>query len=354
MSQKRADRSGPARAWHGSASGRGLRFAAAALQKQGHPLREILERAGLDPAVVKDPDARLPHAAVLRFWEEAVKVTGDASLGLHLAGRLHPAAFDALGYVFRTSASLGDGLGRLARYHRFVEDALTLVIETGPHGSWIVVSTPSALTSRPLAEFLLAGLTYGIRRETGDAKLDPSQVHFAFARPASLDAYRRIFRAPVRFSRENNALLYPRGTLERPLRGAEPELREVLERRVRDVIARLPRLESVAEDARAVLGDNLPEGRATAAEVGRRLGVSERTLRRRLRAEGTSLRALLKDVRRALSERHMRTGVTLTETAFLLGYSEVSAFYRSFKSWTGQTPGTYRREGAERQGSRKA
>jgi AraC-like DNA-binding protein len=323
------------------------------LQEQGYPLLEILERAGLAAAVVRDPDARLPHAAVVRFWEEAAEVTGDPWLGLHLARRLRPAAFDALGYVFRTSASLGDGLGRLARYHRFVQDALTLVIETGPRGSWIVVRTPSPLTSRPLAEFLLGGLAHGIRRETGDDDLDPSEVHFAFARPASLAEYARFFRAPVRFSRASNALLYPRGTLERPLRGAEPELREVLERRVRDVIARLPRLQSVAEDARAMLGDDLPAGRATAAAVGRRLGVSERTLRRRLRAEGTSLRALVKDVRRALSERHMRAGVTLTETAFLLGYSEVSAFYRSFKSWTGQTPGAYRREGAERQGSGK-
>jgi AraC-like DNA-binding protein len=324
-----------------------------ALREQGYPLLEILQRAGLDPAVVQDPDARLPHAAVIRFWEEAVKVTGDASLALRLAARLRPAAFDALGYVFRTSASLGEGLGRLARYHRFVQDALTLVIETGPRGSWIVVRTPSALTSRPLAEFVLAGLAHGIRRETGDHHLDPSEVHFAFARPASVNEYGRFFRAPVRFSRASNALLYPRGTLERPLRGAEPELREVLERRVRDVIARLPKLQSVAEDARAVLGDDLPAGRATAAAVGRRLGVSERTLRRRLRAEGTSLRALLKDVRRTLSERHIRAGVTLTETAFLLGYSEVSAFNRSFKSWTGQTPGAYRREGAEQHGSGK-
>jgi len=348
-----AGRSGLARAWHGSASGRGLRFAVSVLREQGYPLLEILQRAGLDAAVVQDPDARLPHAAVVRFWEEAAKVTGDPSLGLHVARRLRPAAFDALGYVFRTSASLGDGLGRLARYHRFVQDALTLVIETGPRGSWIVVRTPSPLTSRPLAEFVVAGLAHGIRRETGDDALDPAEVHFTFARPPSLAEYGRFFRAPVRFSRASNALLYPRGTLERPLRGAEPHLREVLERRVRDVIARLPRLESMAEDTRAVLGDNLPDGRAKAAEVGRRLGVSERTLRRRLRAEGTSLRALLKDVRRALSERHMRTGVTLTETAFLLGYSEVSAFYRSFKSWTGQTPGAYRREGAERRGSGK-
>jgi len=344
-------KSGHARSWHGSASGRGLRFAVSTLRAEGYAVHEILRRARLDPAHLEDPDARVPHAAVLRFWEEATRATGEASLGLRLGSMVRPAAFDALGYVFRISACLGDGMRRLAQYYRFLDDALRLAVEADDRECRIVVITPArALLPRPVAEFLLAAMTLSIRMATRDEGVHPSQVEFTFGRPASLEGYQRYFRAPTRFARAANALVFPVGMLERPFPGAEPELREVLERRVRDVIARLPRVDSLADGARGVLGQRLPEGRPTAADVARRLAVSERTLRRRLRAEGTSLRALLENVRRTLADQHMRAGVSLTETAFLLGYADVSAFHRSFKTWTGQTPTAYRSGSGPRSG----
>ena len=80
------------------------------------------------------------------------------------------------------------------------------------------------------------------------------------------------------------------------------------------------------------------------SEARRRLGLSERSLHRRLREEGTTLRALLHELRRTLSERYIREGLSINETAFLLGYSEASAFHRGFRRWTGRTPAAYRRD----------
>jgi AraC-like DNA-binding protein len=295
--------------------------------------------------VIDDPDARMTHADVRSFWEEAVRVTGDEALGLHLGQQVRPAAYDALGYVFRTSATLGDGLERLARYHRFLDDAVTLKIERQGERARVVLSPlPSRLLSRASADFQLAALVQSARAETGTPDLSPLEVEFAIVAPADDSEHRRLFQSPVRFGCAANACVLALADLARPLRGAERELREVLERRVRDVIARLPPTETVSARARSMMGEDLGSPRTTASALGRLLGLSERSLHRRLQAEGTTFRALLQEVRREQAERYIREGVPLIEVAFLLGYSESSAFHRSFKQWTGRTPSAYRKE----------
>jgi AraC-like DNA-binding protein len=332
-------------------SGRSVRFAVSVLRSGGHAVEDVLARAGLHRAILEDPEARMSHATVLAFWAEAVKATGDEGLGLHLGQQVRPAAFDALGYVFRTSATLGDGLGRLARYHRFIDEALSLEVEVeGPWARIVVGGPRPTLVSRAVAEFQLAALLQAARTETDTPLLDPAEVEFAFPAPADAGEYRHFFRAPVRFSRAHNALRLARSHLDRPLRGAEAELREVLERHVRDVMARLPARQGVSDRARSVVGEELPHQKPSVSELGRRLGLSERSLHRRLRAEGTSFRELLERVRREQSERHLRAGVPVVEAAFLVGYSDASAFHRSFKRWTGRTPDEYRREAEARPG----
>lgn len=339
---KGASRPRPLPAW---ASGRVVRFAISVLGTQGLDLGPILKRTGLTPALVADPEARIPHHAVRAFCEEAVKATGDETFGLHIAEQVRPAVFDALGYVFRSSRTLGEGLHRFVQYHRFLDDVLTLQIETAGTEARITLHTsdPDHL-SRTVSEFLLATVTRAARVETGRADLDPVAVEFDFAAPADTAEHRRFFRAPLRFGQPANTLVMHRRDLDVPFLHAEPELREVLERRVRDVIAHLPPIDTVAARARAALREELEGGKPTAAEVGRRLGLSERSLHRRLREEGMTLRTLLHDLRRDLSERYMREGISINETAFLLGYSEASAFHRSFRRWTGRTPSAYRRD----------
>ena len=234
---------------------------------------------------------------------------------------------------------------------------LTLKIKAAGAQARITLETsePDHLT-RTVAEFLLATLTRAARVETARPDLDPVAVEFTFAAPADTTEHRRFFRAPRLILLKEFTPGWPRRAnpgpvpvmhrrhLDLPFRQAEPELREVLERRVRDVIARLPPIDTVAARARAVLREELEGGKPTAAAVGRRLGLSARSLHRRLREEGMTLRTLLHELRRDLSERYMREGISINETAFLLGYSEASAFHRSFRRWTGRTPSAYRRD----------
>jgi AraC-like DNA-binding protein len=332
----------PLPAW---ASGRAVHFVVTVLGSKRWPTAGLLKRAGVDATAVNDPDARLPHSRVRALWREAVRETGDRALGLHVAEQVRPAAFDALGYVFRFSRTLGDGFQRLARYHRFVDDLLTLVIETTGDEARVCLDGIDRMT-RQTAEFMLATLTRAARTETGRRDLDPVVVEFAFAKPRDTADHQRFFHSPLRFGRRRNCLVLNRTALRLPLRHAEPELRDILERRVRDVIARLPPLDTVVTRTRFRLSERLREGRPTAASVGRQLGMSARSLHRRLREEGTTLRRLLQALRRELAERYLAEGASINETAFLLGYSEASAFQRAFRRWTGSTPAAYRRRRA--------
>jgi AraC-like DNA-binding protein len=333
----------PLPAW---ASGRAIDFALTVLRSKGWETKGLMERAGLRPPVVNDPEARLPHSSVRAFWREAVRETGDPAIGLHVAEQVRPAAFDALGYVFCSSRTLGEGLRRLARYHRFVDDQLTLAMDTTRGQVRVRLDGVDRMT-RQTAEFLLATLTRGARTETGRRDLDPLAVEFTFPEPRETTDHRRFFRSPLRFGRRWNCLVLTPGALDLPLRKAEAELREILERRVRDVIARLPpALDSVVKRVRFQLQEQLEHGHPTAATIGRGLGLSERSLRRRLRDEGTTLGRLLRELRRELAERYLREGVSIDEAAFLLGYSEASALQRAFRRWTGWTPAAYRRRHA--------
>jgi AraC-like DNA-binding protein len=334
----------------GASSGRAVRFAAAMLREEGMPVGRILRSAGLDPAVVQDPDARVSPRAIVAFWDAAVKASGDERLGLRVGAAVRPAALDALGYVFRASATLGDGMRRLSLYYRFMSDVLGVrVVPEGRQVRIVATATSPAVVSLTISEFRLSAMAREARLETGDENLDPLQVDFAYPAPSSTEPHRRFFRCPVRFSCETNSLLYPAAAMDRPFRHAEPELRDVLERCVRDVISRLPLPHgSVRDGVSAVVAQRLSRGRPTAASVARNLGLSERSLRRALQAEGTSLRALLEEVRRQEAERHLRDGLPTTEVAFLLGFADASAFHRSFQRWTGQTPGAFRAAEARR------
>src|SRR5262249_39785114 len=231
----------PLPAW---ASGRAIHFGLTVLRSKGWPTAGLMRRAGLEATVVDDPDARLTHSRVRAFWREAVRQTGDRALGLRMAEQVRPSAFDALGYVFRFSRTLGDGLDRLARYHRFVDDLLTLVTETTRDEVRVCLDGIDRMT-RQTAEFMLATLVRAARVETGRRAPDPVAVEFPSANPRDRADPHRFFRADLRFGRRSNGVVWTRAALHLPLRKAEAELREVLERRVRDVIARLPPLDTL-------------------------------------------------------------------------------------------------------------
>jgi AraC-like DNA-binding protein len=315
------------------------------LRARGYAVEAFLAEQGVGSALLRDPEARLPHAAAIRLWQAAGELTNDADLGLHVAEAIRPGQFGALDYALRTSANLGAAYARLSHYHRLLHDAAEVVLEIERDRAILSHRLPlPGGVPRPVSEFILAGWLVTSRQATG-ANCRPMAARFPHAAPANTSEHRRVFGCALKFGHKRSELVFPREHLELPLLKADPALQEIVESQVKALIAKLPKAEATTDAVRRFLAQELSCGQPQLAQVAPRLRMSARTLHRRLGQEGTTFRRILTEVRRELAVRHLAEGqLAIGEIAFLLGFSEVSAFHRAFKNWTGHTPRAYRTE----------
>ena len=291
----------------------------------------------------RDPEARLPHTTAAPLWPAAVRLTNDPDLGLHVAEGVPPGNYGVLDYAVRTSENLGIGFQRLAQYTRFLHDIaeIKLTVERDRAILSHSIPVPGGLP-RPISEYIVATWLITSRHATG-VNWIPLQVRFPHTAPDSTSEHQRIFGCIPEFEYLRNELVFARDLLDIPMAKADAALQQILEAQVVAVIEKLPKGEATTDAVRRLLATELGEGQPTLEQIAPRLHMSARTLHRRLEEEGTSFRQVLTEVRRELAARHLtERRLAIGEIAFLLGFSEPSAFHRAFKRWTGQGPLTYR------------
>jgi AraC-like DNA-binding protein len=170
----------------------------------------------------------------------------------------------------------------------------------------------------------------------------PARILFRQAEPAQPAAYYSFFRCELLFNSESSELLIDAAIADQQLSGANVQLETLLEQQIIDYVARLDKTD-IKRGARSVLIKLLPSGHVSIEEIAAKLSMSVRTLRRRLKDSGTSFKDLLAETRRELGERYIQdNSMSLTEVAFMLGFSDSSSFSRAYKKWTGQSPSNYR------------
>ena len=318
------------------------------LRALGHDPAPMLARAGIDAGSLGDPDGRIPMPRVVAFWAAIVEQTGDGNAGLHMAERAELGSFDAPFFAMHASATLGAAYERLSRYQRLFHDTsrIELRIE-GAHATLRHRLPGGLLPLRQGAEFMLASWVRAGRAVTG-VDWEPIEVRFAHPAPDDTADHARFFRAPLRFATGENSFAFGADLLALPCTRADASLAALLDRYAAERIARAPGTGRLADRVRSLLETELRSGEVGAAPLARRLGMSARSLARLLAAEGTTYQAVLDGLRHELAARQLadpRTSVW--EVAFQLGFSDVSAFYRAFRRWTGTTPAEFRtRNGA--------
>src|SRR5262245_53081709 len=313
------------------------------LRVLGHDPQPLLNAARIDPVLLSDPDARVPAENVFELWKRAVEKTRDECLGFHLAQHAEIGSFDVLFYLLATSPTLGAAYARLARSQRLIHDSTVVELASRDGQTVLKHSRPGGLpVGRHPAEFIITAWVRAGRIATG-MNWSPIEVRFAHAGPTKDQDYSRYFGSPVRFSTGENALILPDALLEAPCAGSDPVLAGVLDRYVADRLGPSPSSDNSVDRVRAAIFDQIRAGESTAAGVATRLKVSVRTLNRILSDAGTSYREMIDQVRKELATQYLRDRhLAISETAFLLGFSELSAFYRAFHRWTGQTPAEFR------------
>ena len=308
---------------------------------------EVAAAAGFDAAVAADSDARIPIQVADALWKAAADATGDDAFGLHAAEAIRPGMFGVLDYAVRTAPTLRVAYQRLARYDRLLRDVAALrVVDHGETTRIEYADRPGGHPSRHAAECKLAGLVVVGAQVAGRA-LAPRAVELRHRAPPDTSEHARVFGIAPRFGAAADALVLDAAVLDAPCPAPDPTLWSVLEQHAEALLAERPDPARFAERVRHDVGRALPEGAATLAATARRLRMSERSVQRRLAAEGTTYEAIVDDLRRELAARYLRDrSLAIGEVAYLLGYSEPSAFHRAFKRWTGATPAEARRRAA--------
>lgn len=318
-------------------------------EAQGRSAQPLLNRTGISAAQLSDPYGAIPLPLFVDFLEAAAEVSGDPILGARIGSELAAADMGPAGLILSLSASIERGMSRIARYAN--------ALQSGTQSQWVLdqdtfvfsyrISDSALWPRRQDAEFSLSSTTQVIR-DSFSSRFAPVEVHFEHAAGADPSVLERLFRSPVRYRQPINRLLVARQDAERVLRQEDTGLLAALERHVRDLMGdggdTGTSAGGTAEAARAVIDASLGLSVVTLDRVAAALHMGPRTLQRRLAAEGTSLRALVDDIRYRRAARLLALpGARVGHVAQALGYTDPTAFWRAWRGWTGETPSETRR-----------
>lgn len=315
----------------------------ATAQSLGVPRQQLLLQAGLPPEALTQE--RWPMDHLTRLWRCAVQSTGDASFGLKVGGQAGLDNVNVVGHVLQSAPSLRAAIAWVQKYQRLISDGGRLQLLTGAEASWLIYHPrQGTLAFSPhQIEAVLATVLALARRLTGQP-LTPQAVQFNQARIGPLAAYQAAFGRTVQFEQAFSGLLLANRVLDAPLPQADAQRADNHHRHATQRLAALRSQADWPQALHAWLASSLQQGqvptRALAAQV---LDCSERTLARRLQAQGYSFVQLLDAARRAQAVQAVgQTAQPLADIGQHLGFAEPAVFWRAFKRWTGVTPAQWR------------
>jgi len=314
-----------------------MRVFANAFEQLGHDVDALLAEIGLRRTDLNDPDRRVACDAVGVLFCRAQEERFTPNLGLALALATPLGAYPLIDYLVVTSDTVGDGLAQLARYLRIADSPMSVQVHTEEDPVRVEIETLSAIAY----EFEAALIVRHLRDET-DGAFAAAGISFQH-QPDDVAAFERALGSPVRTQASWNGLTISRSSCRLSLRRRDPVLRKFLEAQADAILASMPARTGVAVDVRRVLASRVTSGAPRMSAIARQLGMSERTLHRRLADAGVSYQELLDEVRKATAGRYLdRSELAISEIAYLLGYSEPAAFHRAFKRWYATTPEHFR------------
>lgn len=302
----------------------------------------LLERSGIDASILADQDNRVAMSCYQALVAAASDLTGDPALAMHYAEQVDLSELSVVGLVTHASATMMDALMQLNRYGQLVAEvdvglAQRFEIVREGNSIWLVDNRLNADAFPELTEITFARLVSGPRNFTD--KLHLGAVHFTHSAPAYVDEYQRVFRAPVTFNCGRNAMMLDESWLTHPVALTPHYAFGILSEHADALLRQLEAGKTFRTEVERQLMLILHLGNATIDSVSGQMAMSRQTLYRKLKAEGTTFEKVLDELRRKLAWHYMDgEKVSVNETAYLVGFSDPSAFSRAFKRWYGKGP----------------
>lgn len=322
-----------------------LRAAVEGAAARGVDRRRLLASVGLDATALDLPEARIPLDTSVRLWREAATLAGDEHFGLHIGAGADPLRLGVLGYAIGSSPTVRAALDAAIRYEHLMYSGFATTLRISGDAAILrhAAIDPATVVERHPIEFTLATI-FAVVRQCAPVLRTALAVHFRHRAPRDVHPYLEVFGVYPVFESTEDALHLPSAVLEVRSAGANEDVLRTLVPIVQERHARAVGDAPVTARVRSQVITSLAHALPTLGEIARTVAMSERSVQRALRDEGTSFAALLDEVRRDAALLHLRTtALNFGEVAFLTGFRETPSFYRAVRRWTGKTPREVRR-----------
>jgi AraC-like DNA-binding protein len=320
-----------------------LCFVPATITRLGFDPEAILHAAGLDATALANPDGTIPYSKVGPLLKIAAQVTGCPHFGLEVGRGLGLSALGPIGVLMGHAPTLGDALSDISRlYHRNSRGALVYFLPADDYAYWgYAIYHPGIEGGEHIYDLaLLTGVNI-LAELVGRENMRSIELLLARSEPKDPSVYRRFMGLSPRFDSDQSAFVLPRKLLERALPNADPAKRKEWQLRVQslwtagddDVVTQVRRATRIA----------LLAGSVSAAAVCTQLGMSQRTLHRRLNIEGLSFQLILDETRYEVCKQMLTlTRLDIADVSSIIGYADASVLTRRFTEWSGMTPRDWR------------
>ncbi len=312
-----------------------------------HDKRAVLESIGIDPDAPVDPKLMVSEADYYRFFEQLAHLESPSvDLPLRAGASMRLDDYGAIGLAWKAAPNLLGSYERAERYARVLTSVSAYEVRKAPEGVYLHLNRDGEreLGRRLSCEADIASIAT-ISGESCSESFRPLHVYFKHEGPGRVDVYEAFFGCPVTFGSDKDALLMTKEQVLAPNKVGDPGLSSFFDAHMDSEVAEFNDEAALDRRVRNEISRALSQGVPKISDIAAQLGMSGRTLQRRLSDESVSFQSLVDQARREFAERLLAdTGYPLAEVAFLTGFSEQSAFNRAFKRWAGQTPRSYRLE----------
>jgi AraC-like DNA-binding protein len=319
------------------------------MRSRGADAGDALRRAGLEPGDLIDPDRRVPLIRYLELLEICADLLGDRQFGLKFGAQYEPRHAGVVGNVALASRTVGEALESMGRYLPTMVDATVHGVEVSDGIAFVYSYYIDQLMMpyRQKSDWAIAFTCNLMRVGLGDPRWTPQEVllpQLTDETPAQRRTRAEIMGDNIRLGHPWAGIRFDAGLLKRPMATADAMIESLMRHYGELRLTALPEQRGEIEQLRREIARVLVKGEIGIEHLASATGTSVRTLQRRLKEAGMNYNDLLSDVRKMLALNLLENDtLALSEIAFSLGYSEVSAFNHAFRRWVGQSPGDYRR-----------
>jgi AraC-like DNA-binding protein len=311
-------------------------------------LIHVLEEAGVSRAallrgeqvgLLQDPDERVPAEAAERLCARALQLSADPALGLHWAEHMSQSTFGPISHLTTAAPSLRHALDVMTQFSSLFTDEPFFQLHEDAEAATIEVlgfERHAPDVQRFASELTVGGFVRMVRAVWAGLRF--KRIQFAYAPPSYAAEYRRVYRQPVVFDQARTGLVFERTLLNAPSPYRDDAISATMTPLATQRLAQASG--SFAARVREKLAQKVP-ARVTMDAIAQELGLSTRSLRRRLRDESTTFVTIEGEVLAGFAEQLLqRPESTIKEVASQLGFAGPATFHRAFKRWTGRTPST--------------